>query len=225
MGEALGNVLPLAVAIAIFPVPIIAVVLIIGSDRGRAKGLAFVLAWCAGLGAIGAIVLLLGGVFDGSDAGEPATWVNALLLALGLLLLAAAVKQWRGRPSAGDETPTPAWMRTIGDFTIAKAAGAGFVLTVLNPKNVLLAAAAAAEIAEVGLPASQQVAVLVVFVFIASAGVLTPLVLSLALGERSRELLDSLEGWMARHNAVIMAVLFLLIGAKLIGDAVSGFST
>ena len=142
-----------------------------------------------------------------------------------LLLLAASVKQWRGRPSAGEETPTPAWMRTIGNFTMAKAAGAGFVLTVLNPKNVLLAAAAAAEIAEVGLPASQQVAVLVVFVFIASAGVLTPLVLSLALGERSRELLYSLEGWMARHNAVIMAVLFLLIGAKLIGDAVSGFST
>jgi len=29
---------------------------------------------------------------------------------------------------------------------------------------------------------------------------------------------------MARYNAVIMGVLFLLIGAKLIGDAVSGFS-
>ena len=224
MGQALGNVLPLAVAIAIFPVPIIAVVLIIGSDRGRAKGLTFVLAWCAGLGAVGAIVLLLGGVFDGSDAGKPATWVNVLLLALGLLLLAASVKQWRGRPGAGEETPTPAWMRTIGDFTMAKAAGAGFALTALNPKNVLLAVAAAAEIAEVGLPASQQVGVLVVFVLIASAGVLTPLVVSVVLGDRSRELLDALEGWMARHNAVIMAVLFLLIGAKLIGDAVSGFS-
>jgi hypothetical protein len=58
----------------------------------------------------------------------------------------------------------------------------------------------------------------------ASAGVLTPLALSLALGDRSRELLDGLRGWMARHNAVIMAVLFLLIGAKLIGDAISGFS-
>jgi hypothetical protein len=30
---------------------------------------------------------------------------------------------------------------------------------------------------------------------------------------------------MARYNAVIMAVLFLIIGAKLIGDAVSGFSS
>jgi hypothetical protein len=37
VGEALGNVLPLAVAIAIFPVPIIAVVLIIGSDQGLAN--------------------------------------------------------------------------------------------------------------------------------------------------------------------------------------------
>jgi len=225
MGQALGNVLPLAVAIAIFPVPIIAVVLIIGSDRGRAKGLAFVLAWCAGLGAVGAIVLLLGGVFDGSDAGKPATWVNVLLLALGVLLLAASVKQWRGRPGAGEVTPTPAWMRTIGDFTMAKAAGAGFALTALNPKNLLLVAAAAAEIAELGLPASQQVGVLVVFVLIASAGVLAPLVLSVALGERSHELLDALTGWLARHNAAIMAVLFLVIGAKLIGDAVSGFST
>jgi len=28
----------------------------------------------------------------------------------------------------------------------------------------------------------------------------------------------------ARHNAAIVAVLFLLIGAKLIGDAIAGFS-
>ena len=64
-------------------------------------------------------------------------------------------------------------MRKIDDFTMAKAAGAGFALTALNPKNVLLAAAAAAEIAEVGLPASQQVGVLVVFVVIASASTRT----------------------------------------------------
>ena len=38
-------------------------------------------------------------------------------------------------------------------------------------------------------------------------------------------LLDGLRGWMARHNAAIMAVLFLLIGAKLVGDAISGLSS
>jgi hypothetical protein len=90
---------------------------------------------------------------------------------------------------------------------------------------VLLTVAAAAEIAEVGSAAGQQIAVLLVFVFVSSLGVLAPLVLSLALGPRSRKALDELGGWMARYNAVIVTVLFLVIGAKLIGDTVSGFSS
>jgi threonine/homoserine/homoserine lactone efflux protein len=116
-------------------------------------------------------------------------------------------------------------MRTIDEFTIAKAGGAGFAFSAVNPKNLLLTVAAAAELAEAGLSAGQQVALLLGFVLVASAGVLTPLVLALVLGNRSRELLEALRGWMARYNAVIMSVLFLLIGAKLIGDAVSGFSS
>jgi threonine/homoserine/homoserine lactone efflux protein len=224
MGQALGTVLPLAVAIAIFPVPIIASVLVLGSERGRTKGLVFVLAWCVGLAGVGAVVLLIADGANASEAGEPANWVNVLLLVLGLLALAAAVKQWSGRPGAVDEAPTPGWMRAIDDFSVAKAGAAGFALTALNPKNVLLTAAAAAEIAGVESAAGQQIAVLVVFVFVASLGVLAPVVLSVALGERSRKPLDELRDWMARQNAVIMTVLLLLIGAKLIGDAVSGFS-
>jgi hypothetical protein len=34
VGQALGNVLPLAIAVAIFPVPIIAIVLMLASERG-----------------------------------------------------------------------------------------------------------------------------------------------------------------------------------------------
>jgi len=225
MGRAIGDVLPLAVAIAIFPVPIIAAVLLVGSDRGRTKGAAFVVAWGAGLAAVGAIVLWLADEADASSDGEPATWASVLLLVLGLVLLAYAVKQWRGRPRAGAESPTPGWMRTVDAFTPVKAAGAGFALSGLNPKNILLTAAAAVEIAEVGVSAGEQIGVLAVFVLIASVGVLTPVALSLALGDRSREPLDRIRGWMARNNAVILAVLFLVIGAKLVGDAISGFSS
>jgi threonine/homoserine/homoserine lactone efflux protein len=216
MGQALGTVLPLAVAVAIFPVPVIAVVLVLRSERGRAKAFAFVLAW--------GVVLVLADGADASESGEPATWVSILLLALGGLLLAAAVKQWRGRPAAGEDAPVPGWMERIDELTVAKAGGIGFALSALNPKNVLLSVAAAAEIAAVGLEAGEQVAVLAVFVLLASAGVAAPVFLSLALGDRSRELLDALRSWMAANNAVIMAVLFLLIGAKLIGDAVSGLT-
>ena len=56
MGQALGDVLPLAIAVAVFPVPIVTVVIVLASDRGRSKGLGFVLAWFAGLAAVGIAV-------------------------------------------------------------------------------------------------------------------------------------------------------------------------
>ena len=223
MGQALGTVLPLAVAVAIFPVPVIAAVLLVGSDGGRAKGAAFALAWVAGLGTLGVAVLAFAHRADASEDGEPATWVSVVLLALGLLAWAAAAKQWRGRPRAGEVAATPGWMRTVDDFSLARAAGAGFALTALNPKNVLLTAAAAVEIAELGLPAGRQLAALAVFVLVASLGVLAPLALTVALGARAQGVLDGLRAWMARHNAALMTVLLLLIGAKLVGDAVTGF--
>jgi hypothetical protein len=50
--------------------------------------------------------------------------------------------------AGGDaETPMPNWMRTIDGFTPVRAAGAGLALTALNPKNVMLIALAAVEIA------------------------------------------------------------------------------
>lgn len=221
MGQAVGNVLPLAVAVALFPVPIVAVVLVLGSDHGRAKGLALVGAWCAGLSLVGAVGLVLAGALDARGDGEPATWVSLVLLGLGLLLIALAAKSWRGRPRAGDEASMPPWMQSIDRLTTVRATGVGFVLSALNPKNVLLVVAAAAEIAEVGLPAGEQAAALAVFVVLASFGVLTPLVLSLALGARAEPLLERVRAWLSLHNAAIMTVLLLVIGAKLIGDAIA----
>ena len=122
-------------AVAVFPVPIIVSVLILGSDQGRTKALVYVLAWSFGLTSVGALVVLLAGQADASETGEPATWVNLLLLGIGLLLLAAAVKYWRGRPSAGEETPTPGWMRAIDDFSVTRAGGVGFALTALTRRT------------------------------------------------------------------------------------------
>ena len=55
-------------------------------------------------------------------------------------------------------------------------------------------------------------------------GVAAPVVIYFALGDRSGPILDRLKQWMAAHNAVIMAVLCLVIGAKLIGDGIAGLS-
>ena len=43
-----------------------------------------------------------------------------------------------------------------------------------------------------------------------------------ALGDRATKPLDELKAWMGANNAAIMAVLCLVIAAKLIGDGISG---
>jgi threonine/homoserine/homoserine lactone efflux protein len=223
MADAIGQVLSFGVGVAISPVPIIGVVLMLGTPRARSNGPAFVIGWIVGLAAVGSIVLLVSSGANASENGEPANWVNWLKLALGLVLLLIAVKQWRGRPAGGDQAQLPKWMQAIETFTPPKAAGLGVLLSAVNPKNLLLVVSAAAAIAQTGASAGDQAVALAIFVLIGTLGPGAPVILYFALGQRSKQLLDRLKSWMSAHNAAIVAVLCLVIGAKLIGDAISGF--
>jgi threonine/homoserine/homoserine lactone efflux protein len=224
VGEAIGQILPLAVVVALSPVPIIAVILMLVTPQARANGPAFVLGWLVGLAVVGVIALALASPADATDDGKPAAWVSLLKLLLGLLLVLVALRQWRGRPHAGEQAATPKWMGAIEGFTPAKAGGAGVVLSGANPKNLLLAVAAAAAIAQAGVSGGEQAVAYAAFAVIGTIGVAAPVVIYFALGDRAGPILDGLKAWMGRNNAVIMAVLCLVIGSKLVGDAISGFS-
>jgi threonine/homoserine/homoserine lactone efflux protein len=190
VGDAIGQVLSLGVGVALSPVPIIAVVLMLGTPRARANG--------------------------------PATWVDVLKLVLGVLLSLIALRQWRGRPRAGAQAPLPKWMQAIDTFTPVRALAMGVAFSAINPKNLLLTIAAAAAIAQTGIDTGQQAIALAVFIAIGTLGPGLPVAIYFALGARAAHVLDDLKQWMAAHNAAIMAVLCLVIGAKLIGDAISG---
>jgi threonine/homoserine/homoserine lactone efflux protein len=224
MGEAIGQVLSFAVGVAISPVPIIGVVLMLGTPRACSNGLAFITGWIVGLAVAGTIVLLVSSSANASNESQPAEWVNVLKLVLGVLLLLVAVKQFHRRPHDGEEAEMPKWMQAIDSFRPTKALGFGILLSAVNPKNLLLVVGAATAIAQTGASTGKQAVALLVFVAIATLGTGTPVVLYFAMGERSKKLLDEIKGWMAHNNNAIMSVICLLIGAKLIGDAISGFS-
>ena len=223
MGQAIGQALSLGVGVALSPIPIIGVVLMLATPRGRTNGLAFLAGWIGGLAVAGTIVLLVSSGADASEGGAPADWVNVLKIVLGALLLGVALKQWRGRPRAGTEAAMPKWMQAIDTFRAPKAAGLGVLLSAVNPKNLLLVVGAAAAISQTGVSAGKQAVALAVFVVIGTLGPGAPVAIYLAMGERSKRLLDELRVWMAHNNAAILAVICLLIGAKLIGDGISGF--
>jgi threonine/homoserine/homoserine lactone efflux protein len=223
MGDAIGQVLSFGIGVALSPIPIIGVVLMLATPRARSNGLAFVLGWVVGLAVAGTVVLLVSSGADASDQGQPADWVNVLKLVLGALLLGVALKQWQGRPRAGEEAAMPSWMQAIDRFEPPKAAGLALLLSAVNPKNLLLTVGAAAAIAQTGASAGKQAVALAVFVAIGTIGPGAPVAIYFAMGERSKRLLEELRVWMAHNNAAIMAVICLVIAAKLIGDGISGF--
>ncbi|MEU2823134.1 GAP family protein [Streptomyces bacillaris] len=222
MTDAIGQMLAPAVGIAISPVPIIAVVLMLATPRGRTNGISFTAAWVLTLGALSTAVVLLGSGAGAHTGGQTASWVSWVKLAAGVLFVLLGAKQWKGRPREGQEAELPGWMKAIDTFTPVKAAGLAAALSALNPKNLVLAIGGAVSIAGSSASAGGKGAAVVLFVLIASLCALLPLGVYLIGGEKSARVLESWKGWMAAHNAAIMTVLLTVMGAKFIGDALTG---
>jgi len=222
VGQAIGQMLTMAVGVALSPIPIIASVVLVGSPRGRVNGPAFVVGCAASAALIGGVLLAVGVGSGTSDSGGPSTGTSALKLVLGIVLLGMAARQWRGRPAGDDDPPLPKWMGALDGFSPPKSLLGGLVVTGLNPKNLLLVAAGAAAVASAGATAGEEAVAWAIFTLIAIVGVATPVVISYAMGDRSEELLQRLRTWMAHSSGVIMAVILLLIGVKLLGDGIAG---
>jgi len=217
----IGSTLPLALGIAISPMAIIAAVLMLLSPKARATATGFLVGWLVGIVAATTVFTLVGGLLPASEPGTPATIRGVIHLAVGVLLLVLAVRQWRRRPTAGEPAPLPAWMRAIDSISWPAAAGFGFLLSGLSPKNLLLAAAAGVEIGAAALPMAETVAVVAIVVLLAGATVLIPVAAYLVAAERLRAPLGALRGWLAAENAVIMSVLLLVLGVVLIGKGIA----
>ncbi|MEU3984869.1 GAP family protein [Streptomyces sp. NPDC026672] len=220
MGHAVGDVLGLAAGVAVSPLPIVAIILILATPRGRRNGPLFALGWVLGLAGLGAIVLAVGGAGGASGGEQPATWVGVLKLVLGALLALFGAVQWRRRPKDPSQARLPKWMEAIDRFTPVKILGLGLLLSAANLKNAPLTIAAAASISSAGLPVSQQIATLAIFVVIASLGVLAPLAVYLVMGGRAEAVLGNWRDWAAQHNVAVLAALFFVLGLKLLGDGI-----
>ncbi|GGV27604.1 membrane protein [Streptomyces filipinensis] len=221
MGHAVGDVLGLAAGVAVSPLPIVAVILVLATPRGRLNGPLFALGWVLGLAALGAITLVVGGTGGASAPRHPATWVGALKVVLGALLALFGAGRWRRRPKDATQAQLPKWMAAIDRFTPVKTFGLGLLLSAANLKNAPLTIAAGASISSAGIPVPQQIGALAIFVAIASLGVLAPLAVYLVTGRRAQGILADWREWAARHNVAVMAVLFFVFGLKLLGDGIS----
>ena len=223
MGQAIGDSLPLAIGVAISPIPIIAIILMLLSKRAGTNSTSFLAGWFIGIAVVLSVVVAVSGTATLTTSSGPATGVSWIKVVLGVLLLLVGLRDWRKRPKGGEEATLPKWLTTIESITPPKAGGLGVLLSAVNPKNLLLLVGGGVAIAQGATTTGDKAVAMIVFIVIAVSTVALPVILNLTMGQRARGILDSLNNWLKNNNATVMAVLILVIGFVLIGKGISGF--
>jgi hypothetical protein len=215
MRQGISEVLPFAIGIAISPIPIIAIILILFSNRARVNGPAFLLGWIVGLAAAATVVYLVTDAASASSDTTASDTVSWGKIVLGLLLLGLARRNWAERPAPGEAAELPNWMASVEAISPVRAFGLAIVLSVANPKNLVLAVGAAAGLGQLTLSTGDAVVALVVFVALASLSILFAVLYDLVGGEHAQRTLDDMKAWLTSHNHAVMTVLFLVFGVVL----------
>jgi threonine/homoserine/homoserine lactone efflux protein len=215
--QAIGDVLPSAVGVLLSPIPIIAIIVVLGTPAARRNGPAFAAGWVVALLAVSTIIVLVAAGADDPDsaASEGVDWGK---VALGVLFLGLAVKQWRGRPKPGEAPEPPALIGKLDGMGAGAMFGLGAFLSAVNPKNLALTAAAAATIAQYGLDGGETAVAIAFFVVVGSLSVVGPVLAYLVATDRVTGPLGAVKTFMIDHNAAIMIVLFLVLGTKMLGQ-------
>ena len=221
MNGTIGDLLPVALGVAISPLPIIAVIVMLFGKRPLPAAVSFGVGWIIGLTATTGIAMLVAGPVD-ENAATP-VWASVLRTAFGVLFLLMSIKQWRGRPRGDEEPEMPGWMAAADSMTPVKSAGLAALLAGVNPKNLALCVSAGALIGSAGLSMGGAIGSLAIFVALASVTVVGPVLAYLVARKKIEGPLNSLRAWLIKYNATVMTVVLLLLAVDFIGQGIGGF--
>lgn len=226
MGSVIGELFPLAVALATGPLPIIALTLILASDGATAKGLGFVGGRVTGLVVLVGAALVIASALGDPDLGHrahPSPTVSIIRIVVGVILLALAARMFlrRGRAASGEPSRLA---RHVDGVSARGSFGLGLAVTAIDPASLSIGVLVGVDIAAARMNAPTDVAFVVVFVLVATVNVTVPLLAYLVGGEAARSKLSSLREWLQTNEKTVMMVLFIMIGAILIGRGVRALS-
>ena len=225
MSELILLLVPLAVVAALQPPQVIALVILLQTERGVANGLAYIIG-------MSAFRLLLGGAFwllisDVEQSIEGAggrfdILVGSVLAVLGLFMLIYALR--RGFSAPDEDQAAASWLDKLDEVSPLRAAMLGVAFLALDPKDWITDISAVNLIADADLSGSTSLLAYLIYILMAQSLLLIPLVLTLIIPRRAQAGLAALNTWMKRHErtievivAVIFGVLFLYIGLEHLG--------
>jgi cytochrome c biogenesis protein CcdA len=202
-----GILIGLGVAMALQPLPVLAVVFLLSVENGIRKAWAFALGEFLVMFAIGAATVALHLGTTRHSASRPASFVT---LGAGVVLVGAGA--WlTARVRRGTELAEPRWLAKLDRMEPWPA----FLLGLFLPTYVI-AIAAGAHIVGTHPGTPEAVAGMLVFLLVGMCTVYAPILLAQLAPERSAPLRARLRDWLAGNWRSVGAALLLAVGALLV---------
>jgi hypothetical protein len=206
MGDLFVELLPLAIVCALSPWAIVAVILMLASDR-PSNSVAWLVGWTLSTLAIGVLIVVFLGGYDFSRSSTPTTVACVVQVLLGVLLLLAAGRFWARRPARTGKLPKePGWMTRIGKMSpvFAFLIGAFWI-------NTTVVIAAGVDTLRAELSNGESMVVFAAFTLI-TVSVQGGLILyAYVLPKHSAIGLRRIREWIARNQQAALSVVALIL--------------
>ena len=207
-----ADLLLVGLGITLQPFPLTAFILILSSERGIMKGLAFILGWLACLVVVIAGVIVVTGGKPPAQNTSPSVAVDAIKLAVGVALILIGTRKWRRR---GRPTKPPAWMARLDSLSVWATVGLAIFL-----QPWTLVAAGAATVSEAELSSAQSYLALMGFCLLATGSFLALELHAVFAPAAAKARLERMRRWLDSHRDQMIVVVALLLGFWLAGKSI-----
>ena len=205
----------IGLAIALDPLPLTAFLIVLPSKRGVRKGAAFVFGWLASLAIVVTVTVLATGNNPPKPNTAPSLADLAAKIAIGVILVAIAVRQRRRMRRPKKPKKPPKWQAHVDNMSPWFAMG---LAPALQPW--VLISAGAATVVEAKLSSTESYLALFLFCVLASASYLgTEIYAGLRPGQ-SQAFLTRLRTWIDTRTDQVIIWGSLILGLWLIAYSI-----
>jgi Sap, sulfolipid-1-addressing protein len=205
------DLLLIAVAISVEPIPITGYILLLGSRGGTAKGWGYLAGWVGCFVVVLAGTALLTGGKPPREHTAPSTVGLIVRIVLGVALLALA---WRQRRMTGRPKKEPKWQKGLDKIGVPAAAG---LAVLLQPWGLVAAGAAIATKAD--MTSGETILTLIAFILIATSSYLIMQLCAVWRPEATARRLQGLQNWIDTHRDAVLVVLYVAVGLWLVAKS------
>jgi hypothetical protein len=215
MWQALGGLLPIAVAVAVSSVPIMVTILLLLSPNRSKTAVPFLIGWVIGVVAVVGVSAVSAQALPNVSrrAQEKVAGVVELVIGAALIVLGLVQILRRSRSSASG---MPRWLTAVDSFSGPVSFAVGVVLNI-RPKGLLLGVTAGLALHAASVNSAQSAALVAIYTLIATSTVVIPIIASFLAPKKVQPKLISARDWIGSNGRVLTSAMLFMIGVVIFG--------